>query len=55
MLKSVPPFMFCLLACRTEEGEEDGGRLLVMPHNSSTLTASFTAYFLAFSGMTEDI
>lgn len=49
MPKSLPPFMFCFLACRKEEGEE---LLLVMPHNTSTLTASFNIYFLPFSGLT---
>lgn len=48
MLKSVPPFMFCLVACRKEEGEEDGGRLLVMPHNTRSLTASFTTHSFGF-------
>lgn len=52
MPKSLPPFMFCFLACKKEEGEEDGGLLLVMPHNTSTLTASFNIYFLPFSGLT---
>lgn len=48
---SVTPFMFCVLACRKEEGEEDGGLLLVMPHNANTITASFKIYFLPFGGM----
>lgn len=51
MPMSVTPFMFCFLACRKEEGEEDGALLLVMPHNANTITASFKIYFLPFGGM----